>query len=548
MVAGPGATTRSAARAALPAWAENLAGGLKLPTHASNALLVDAAHSVDGRPLAAMGPQVSYYTPEIFVEYELHGPGFDASGVAFPGAAPYVLIGHGKDFAWTGTTPNGDTVDTFAELLCNADGSPATTQSMSYMHGGTCTPFITREQTMRTPVAPTSPKPSQQITLRALRSVHGPVIAYGTVAGAPVAFTEQHQTFGLEARSLIAFKQLGEGRATDGASFQQVMRNYTGEENWFYAGKKDIAWIRSGLVPRHAKGTNPDFPIMGTGKWDWNGVLPPEANPREINPPGGFLSSWNNKENPGDPAPPATWSFGPVQRQQMLVRQLRADEKRRGGKVDLAELARISVRAATTDLRGEELVSYIGRVMGTPADPATAQALQTLEAWAKAGSQRRDVDGDGVVDDSRAVALMDTWWPLLVRRIFEPKLGNALIDSIVEKVNPLASKFMFDGWYGYVQKDLRTVLHRPVKAWPKTAFCGGGGLVSCRKLLTDSLSEVAAQVPVGVRVPTTCPETKPVSCDQIVPMTAGAVSVKPFPFHNRGTFHQLVEVGGPSGG
>ena len=546
---GPGATARAASkRQPLPAWAKTLAKGLQLPHHASNALLVDGAHSKDGRPLAAMGPQVSYFTPEIFTEYELHGPGFDASGVAFPGAAPYVLIGHGKDFAWTGTTPNGDTVDTFAEKLCNPDGSAPSFASESYEYKGECRPFLARDQRMTTPVAPSSPEPPETITLRALRSVHGTVFSYGRVGGAPVAYTEAHRTAGVESRSLIAFKQLGEGKATDGASFQKVMRNYTGEENWFYVGQKDIAWIRSGLVPRHAQGTDPDFPIMGTGQWDWAGDLPPEANPNALNPETGFLASWNNKENPGDPAPPATWSFGPVHRQQMLVRKYRAELKLQGGKISLAGMGRISVRAATTDLRGQEIVAYLGRLMGTPEDPATAQALETLKAWAKAGSQRRDTDGDDVLDDSRALALMDAWWPVLVRRIFEPKLGDELIDEIVAKVNPFASKFEFDGWYGYVQKDLRTVLGRPVRAWPKTAYCGGGGLVFCRKLLTDSLAEVNAKVGPDPKVPATCPETEPVSCDQIVPMTAGAVGIKPFPFHNRGTFHQLVEVGGPNGG
>lgn len=552
VVEGPGAGPAASSRQALPAWAKTLAAGLKLPRHASNALLVDGAHSKDGRPLAAMGPQVSYFTPEIFIEYELHGPGFDASGVAFPGAAPYVLIGHGKDFAWTGTTPNGDTVDTFAEKLCNPDGSAPSFASESYEYKGECRPFLARNQTMSTPVAPTSPEPSQTITLRALRSVHGTVFSYGRVGGASVAYTESHRTAGVEARSLIAFKQLGEGKATDGASFQRVMRNFTGEENWFYVGQKDIAWIRSGLVPRHAQGTDPDFPIMGTGQWDWDGDLPPEANPNALNPDTGFLASWNNKENPGDPAPPATWSFGPVHRQQMLVRKYRAELKLQGGKIDLAGMGRVSVRAATTDLRGQEIVAYLGRLMGTPADPATAQALETLKAWAKAGSQRRDKDGDALVDESRAVALMDAWWPLLVRRIFEPKLGDELIDEIVAKVNPLpergTSTFFFDGWWGYVQKDLRTVLKRPVRAWPKTAYCGGGGLVFCRKLLTDSLGEVAARLGPDPKIAATCPETEPPSCDQIVPTTAGAVGIEPFPFHNRGTFHQLVEVGGPSGG
>ena len=46
-------------------------------------------------------------------------------------------------------------------------------------------------------------------------------------------------------------------------------------------------------------------------------------------------------------------------------------------------------------------------------------------------------------------------------------------------------------------------------------------------------------------VKATCPQTTPPSCDQIVPTTAGAVDTPPFPFHNRGTFHQIDEIGGP---
>ena len=138
-------------------------------------MLVDAKHSVGGRPLAAMGPQVGYYSPQIFLEYELHGPGIDVRGVSFPGASPYALIGHGKDFAWTGTTPNGDTVDTFAEQLCNPDGSQADVRLDPYIRKGKCVPFDIREQTVETPTGAGNPEPPQTITLAAMRSVHGPV-------------------------------------------------------------------------------------------------------------------------------------------------------------------------------------------------------------------------------------------------------------------------------------------------------------------------------------------------------------------------------------
>ncbi len=206
------------------------------------------------------------------------------------------------------------------------------------------------------------------------------------------------------------------------------------------------------------------------------------------------------------------------------------------------------MRAATADLRGKEVMSWLGRAMGTPADPKARQALTQLQTWARAGAQRRDVDADGKVDAGAAVGLMDAWWPLLVRRIFEPALGADLVSQVDEKVNKLpvkgTSTFFFDGWWGYVQKDLRRVTGRKVRGWPAKAYCGRGSRSACRRLLTASLLDAVA-ASAGKEVRSTCPETEPPSCDQIVPTTAGAVGVDPFPFHNRGTFHQLVQVGRP---
>ena len=52
------------------------------------------------------------------MEEDLHGPGIDARGAAFPGVGLYVLLGHGRDYAWSATTATSDNVDTFAEVLC----------------------------------------------------------------------------------------------------------------------------------------------------------------------------------------------------------------------------------------------------------------------------------------------------------------------------------------------------------------------------------------------------------------------------------------------
>ena len=70
---------------------------------------------------ACSGPQVGYYQPQILMEMDLHGPGIDARGATFPGVGLYVLLGHGRDYAWSATTATSDNVDTFAEVLCQDD-------------------------------------------------------------------------------------------------------------------------------------------------------------------------------------------------------------------------------------------------------------------------------------------------------------------------------------------------------------------------------------------------------------------------------------------
>ena len=55
------------------------------------------------------------------MEMDIHGPGIDARGATFPGVGLYVLLGHGRDYAWSATTATSDNVDTFAEVLCRDD-------------------------------------------------------------------------------------------------------------------------------------------------------------------------------------------------------------------------------------------------------------------------------------------------------------------------------------------------------------------------------------------------------------------------------------------
>src|SRR4051794_4570453 len=544
-----------------PTWARRLArNGLRLPHEASNAVLVTAAHSASHHPLAVMGPQIGYYSPEVVVEEELHAPGIQVAGMSFPGAVPYPEIGHGLDFAWTGTTAMGDNQDTFAEQLCNPDHSTPTFRSTHYVYRGRCVAFGGRTFTEQTPVAPTSPDAPHTITMQSMHSVHGPVFAYGTAHGKPIALTNATGVYHHAVVSIVPFMRAAEARIDSARSFVQAFRAFTGNENWFYLDSKHIAWIQSGWFPRHAAGTDIQFPIWGTGRYDWQRFRPasygyarldPSHNPTAIDPDSGYLVSWNNKAAPGWHASPGTWVFGNVQRVSLLEDPLRAVLKREG-RITLADVAKVNLGAATKDLHGVKVLPDLLRALGTP--PASLRkAVSALRAWQRTGAHRRDTTGKGYDDDSAAVMLMKARWPRGTSAIFTPVLGRSLRNEIgADELAPLNARptytGFFNGWDGQVDSDLRLVLgrHLPQGA-PRDAFCGGGVRSRCRALLRSTLAAAVKAIapPRGADMPGWHSRVRcagPKDCDATFPVTAGAVETPPQPFENRGTYQQAVEI------
>jgi acyl-homoserine lactone acylase PvdQ len=546
-----------------------------LPDEESNGVAVSPKLSKSGKPIWAAGPQVDYWSPQIFSEYELHGAGIDSEGVTFPGASPWPLIGHGIDFAWSGTSANGDNEDTFAETLCNADGSPPTQKSTSYMYKGQCIPFRIRDVTITTPPPSAgNMNPSTEITYRPMRSVHGPVFAFATVRGKPVALTKAKGVNFHELDAVLPFMKLSENAPTDYRSFTQIMDQFPGTENWFYVDDRHTGFVQGGLYPAHARGSDVDLPYNGDGTGDWQDFNPDGytfktirsgKGPRAFDTTQPITISWNNKEAPGWRKGPTEWSDGPVHRALMLHRYLRTEIKRGGGKTDLLGLTKAVNEAATTDLIGEEAYPWMRRVMRT-GSADDEKYLKLLDDWHASGSHRLDEDGDNVYEHSAAVAVMSAWWPRFVRASFEPALGRDLFDQLEDQFLDLGDGTAGSGWswVSHVQKDLRTVLARREPGRFSHAYCGGPARTplrgrrrikvrtGCRTLLFRTLRDAVADAakkqgssdPAQWKVPATCEKKSPPICDQNVPTALGAVDTPVFPWQNRGTYHQVVELSG----
>ena len=445
---------------------------------ASNALLVGAKRSKTGHPILVGGPQVGYFFPQFFMEVDLRGGGFDARGALLPGL-PFVVIGRGPDYAWTATSSQADNIDVFAESLCGDD--------RHYLHQGSCREMTSLDAgTLRS-----TGTPDQRLNL--LQTVHGPVLGYATVGGTRVAMSLKRSTRGREVLSGLPILALNTGQVTSAKSFVSTAVTVEGMFNFFYVDDRDIAHATVGRLPIRPPGTDPSLPTVGTGEFEWRGFLGAEAHPQTVNPASGAILDWNSRPAAGWGAADDNWSYGSVQRKDLLTVALGP------GKKSAAEVVAASNKAATQDLRVMEVWPVIADVLATAPAPSPLErnAVDLLTSWRAAGGSRLDRDLDGRIDHPGA-AIMDAAWPLIARAVMRPVLGDlverlAQLHIVSDNAGTQGSAYI-DGWYGYVEKDLRALLGRRVQAPYSTRYCGRGDLDACRESLWAAIAAASASL------------------------------------------------------
>ena len=539
---------------------------LAFPRAESNALLVAARESVSGHPLAVFGPQTGYFSPQALLEQDVHAPGLDARGVAFPGINLFVQIGHGRDYAWSATTSAQDIVDTFAVDLCDPAGGPATTTSTGYRWQGACVPIeVLERQSAWSPNAADA-TPAGSATLHAERTNYGLIVARATRKGRPIAFTSLRSTYRHEADSGLAFLLLNDPTQIHGPEdFQRAAALVPFTFNWFYVDSAHIAYQNAGANPLRAPGVDAGLPVWGRAKYEWRNwapgstdrsltesSAPPAAHPHVIDQ--SYLADWNGKQARGYAAADGNWGYGPVYRSGLLDERVHAlvRGKRR---TTLPALAEAMADAATVDLRGEQVLPWALKVVRGSHDPAVRAAVATLDEWVHDGAHRLDSDGDGRYEHADAVRLMDAWWPRWLHAEFEPVLGKDLFDRIAA-VHPLdnppnnegdhVGSSWQDGWYSFAAKDLRKLLHGRSRVRWSRVLCGDGRLRACRNALVASLLDAARAKDADLYKDKVCAAAKrdgEQACfDAIWHRPLGGITQPLIPWQNRPTFQQVVEI------
>ena len=234
---------------------------------------------------------------------------------------------------------------------------------------------------------------------------------YATVDGTRVAIARKRSSYLLDGVDLLLFQRLTRGKVRNARDFIKAAAISPQTFNTFYADSDEVAQITTGRLPLRAKGVDSGLPTDGRGNYEWKGWLPAKAHPHAIKR-GGVLNNWNNKPARGFPAADDQWSYGSIQRVDLLNRNTNKVKRH-----TLATLTGAMNAAATQDVRAITFVPILSEVLrGGPApSPRAMRMLELLEAWRAKGGSRLDRDLDGKIDDPGA-AVLDTAWDAARRR------------------------------------------------------------------------------------------------------------------------------------
>jgi penicillin amidase len=364
--------------------------------------VVSRRKSAEGYAMLYGGPQMGFAAPEIVHEVQLKSDeGFNAAGMSVAGM-PFVLIGRNEHIAWTFTTGlANDNVDVYVESLC-ADG-------VSHLFQGACRPFEVREEHINV-------RGAAPVTLRVLRSVHGPVVG----SSGAFVFTQKRAHWGSELASVTRVG--GMDRARNLREFEREVLEVSVAFNVFYADQRgNIAYWFAGRNPVRAAGFDPRLPLPGDGSAEWTGAYLPV--PSSINPSQGWLASWNNRptrDYPGNEA-----SFGTINRANDLFRRL---EQERISLDDMRDIPKDIARVkGTLGREAPFLMPYLRRALNAvpPTHPGAHAAREVLRAW----------DGSAFADAVRSTTLepgeiiFSAWLMRALENTFGDELGPNLLSN-----------------------------------------------------------------------------------------------------------------------
>lgn len=248
----------------------------------SNSWVLGGEMTESGKPILANDPHLGYSQPPVWYEMHLVGGRFDVAGVTLAGV-PLVILGQNQHYAWGFTNVMVDDTDFYVELT--DDGHPN-----QYFHDGEWLDMeISHELIMV--------KGEEPVIFEVRETHHGPIIndvhqILKENKSAPVAMSWVGNYITSEVDAFF-----GLNLATNWDEFSEATSKFwIPGQNMIYADLDgNIGWRPAVALPLRAQGTGL-VPLPGDdSQWDWQGFVPFEEMPYQLNPEQGYIATANNK-------------------------------------------------------------------------------------------------------------------------------------------------------------------------------------------------------------------------------------------------------------
>lgn len=271
----------------LPSYLEEIDQWQPDQNNGSNNWVVSGSKTSGGYPILSNDMHLNMSLPSIWYEAQLHAPGVNVYGVTLQGT-PTVIVGFNEQAAWGSTNTGAEVMDWFEITFKGEDKT-------HYLHDGTWKPTSQRIETIHI-------KGQEAVTDTLIFTHHGPVMPMTVQLDSNRTTTRYFALKWISnepSNELKTFYNLN--RASSVNDFRQAFRTYKAPaQNMNFASTSgDIAMQTGGRFPVKWPYQGRSVGDGSDSRYDWNGFIPYDHNPYDINPPRGFLSAAN--QYPAEP-------------------------------------------------------------------------------------------------------------------------------------------------------------------------------------------------------------------------------------------------------
>lgn len=244
----------------------------------SNNWAISGSRTATGKPLLANDMHLGLNSPGIWIQMHQVVQGkLNVTGVAVPGQ-PFIVAGHNEKIAWGLTNLMVDDIDLYLETI-------DTTENGTYLFNGSKMKMELREEIINVK--------GKGDVIRKLWFTHrGPVIS-GMRGINDAALSMRWSGYDLSDEIFTVYKL---NRATSWDDFRNAISRFRSiSQNFVYADTEGNIGLHTGGGIPIRKGHGTIIRDGSTDEYDWTGYVPFDHLPFSFNPPGGFVSSANNK-------------------------------------------------------------------------------------------------------------------------------------------------------------------------------------------------------------------------------------------------------------